>query len=519
MRKWLVAALCAVALLLGGLAAAGWVVGRRFEPFVQQQAIMYLQGRFGTGVEVRDLHVSVAFLSPWHPRTARLRVWGEGLKIGSLVTAGKFRMDTELSAIWEQPRRIRDIRLEALELNIRPRLRPIEAKKMAGASAPAAVIVQKMEAKSALVRIFPADPAKLPREYDVHELVLTGAVPGQGFQYRAVLTNPKPLGTVQASGSFGPWRKTDPGETPISGAYIFTNADLSAFRTIAGILDSTGRFDGVLRRIEVHGETRTPQFRLAGGNALPLTTRFDSIVDGTSGDTFLQPVLAKLGGTEIVARGRIVRPRGPKARSIVLDVSVDKGRIEDLVRLVVKASQPFLRGSIDLRTKVQILPIAGHGMTERLVLDGNFSMNESQFSGGSVQQKIDMLSRRAQGQPKNEEITDVFSSLRGGFVMEGGELRFSDMVFQVPGAAIHLHGTYGIYSEQIDLHGVARLQAKASQTMTGWKRIALKPVDPLLSKAGAGTLLPIQVTGNRAEPHFGLDRRKKSQANAADRAR
>ena len=124
----------------------------------------------------------------------------------------------------------------------------------------------------------------------------------------------------------------------------------------------------------------------AGGNALPLTTRFDSIVDGTSGDTFLQPVRAKLGSTEIVARGRIVRPRGPKARSIVLDVAVDKGRIEDLVRLVVKASQPFLRAA-SICAQDADSPIAGRDKTERLVLDGNFSMDESQFSGGSVQQK------------------------------------------------------------------------------------------------------------------------------------
>ncbi|HLH16371.1 MAG TPA: AsmA-like C-terminal region-containing protein [Bryobacteraceae bacterium] len=518
MRKWLLGASCAVALLLGGLAAAGWIAARRFEPFVRQQAIAYLQDRFGTGVAVRELHVSVAFLSPWHPRSARLRLWGEGLKIGSLVTVGQFRMDTELGALWEQPRRIRDVRLEALELNIRPRLASAEVEKGAGTPAPEAVVVQRMEARSALVRIFPADAAKLPREDEVQHVVLTGAQPGKGFQYEAELRNPKPPGTVQVAGSFGPWRRDDPGETPISGAYTFTGADLGAFRTIAGILDSTGRFEGPLRRIAVHGETRTPQFRLAGGNALPLTTRFDSIVDGTSGDTFLQPVRARLGSTDIVARGRIVRPPGPKARSIVLDVAVDKGRIEDLVRLAVKASQPFLQGSIDLRTKMQILPVAGRDMRQRLLLDGNFSMDESQFSGGSVQQKIDMLSRRAQGQPKNQEIADVFSSLRGGFAMEDGELRFSDLVFQVPGAAIHLHGTYGIYSEQIDLHGVARLQAKASQTMSGWKRLALKPIDPLLSRAGAGTLLPIQITGTRAEPHFGLDRGRKGQANAADRA-
>jgi hypothetical protein len=176
----------------------------------------------------------------------------------------------------------------------------------------------------------------------------------------------------------------------------------------------------------------------------------------------------------------------------------------------VKAPKPFLTGDIALRTKMQILPVAGRGMDERLLLDGGFEMERSLFTGGSVQDKIDMLSRRAQGQPKNEEISDVLSALRGEFQLRDGNLQFSDLVFQAPGAAIHLHGSYGLDSEEIDLHGVARLQAKVSQTMTGWKRIALKAVDPLLSKAGAGTLLPIKITGKRTQPQFGLDRGKKT---------
>ena len=65
----------------------------------------------------------------------------------------------------------------------------------------------------------------------------------------------------------------------------------------------------------------------------------------------------------------------------------------------------------------------------------------------------------------------------------------------------------------------ARLQAKISQTMTGWKHIALKPVDPFFSKAGAGTLLSIKVTGTRENPEFGLDHSAKPgrQTGAADR--
>ena len=273
----------------------------------------------------------------------------------------------------------------------------------------------------------------------------------------------------------------------------------------------------MLRRIEVHGETRTPEFRLAGGNPVPLTTRFDSIVDGTSGDTFLQPVRARLGSTPIEARGRVVRPPGAKARSVVLDVVLHKGRIEDLVRLAVKAPVRFFAATSTCAREWRSCRRPAEPSRKGLLLDGSFEIEQSQFTGGSVQQKIDMLSRRAQGQPKNEEISDVLSALRGVFVLRDGEIRFSDLVFQAPGASIHLRGSYGLDSEQIDMHGVARLQAKVSQTMTGWKRSRLKPVDPLLSKAGAGTLLPIQIVGTRAQPQFGLDRGHKSETDSADR--
>jgi hypothetical protein len=42
--------------------------------------------------------------------------------------------------------------------------------------------------------------------------------------------------------------------------------------------------------------------------------------------------------------------------------------------------------------------------------------------------------------------------------------------------------------------------------MSGWKRWALKPVDPFFAKRGAGTFLKIKVDGTSREPKFGLDR-------------
>jgi hypothetical protein len=41
--------------------------------------------------------------------------------------------------------------------------------------------------------------------------------------------------------------------------------------------------------------------------------------------------------------------------------------------------------------------------------------------------------------------------------------------------------------------------------VTAWKSMLRKPVDPFFSEHGAGTELPIKITGTRSEPHFGLD--------------
>jgi hypothetical protein len=66
-------------------------------------------------------------------------------------------------------------------------------------------------------------------------------------------------------------------------------------------------------------------------------------------------------------------------------------------------------------------------------------------------------------------------------------------------------GNYSLDGQTFDFRGKARLDAKVSQMTTGWKSILLKPVDPFFSKGGAGTEIPIRITGTESEPHFGLD--------------
>jgi hypothetical protein len=67
-----------------------------------------------------------------------------------------------------------------------------------------------------------------------------------------------------------------------------------------------------------------------------------------------------------------------------------------------------------------------------------------------------------------------------------------------------LEGKYDIRESKLDFNGFVRLQAKLSQTVSGKKSFFLKAIDPLFSKNGAGTQLPITITGTRQAPTLGV---------------
>ena len=145
------------------------------------------------------------------------------------------------------------------------------------------------------------------------------------MKFEAELTNPKPKGLIHAKGNLGPWRPDDPGETAVNGTYTFDHADLATFKGIAGILASTGSYAGTLREMVVDGNADVPDFRLPQfGNALALHTRFHARVDGTDGDTWLDPVEATLGKSHFITRGQVVRvkPRAAGQRPQVTPASL-----------------------------------------------------------------------------------------------------------------------------------------------------------------------------------------------------
>jgi hypothetical protein len=172
-----------------------------------------------------------------------------------------------------------------------------------------------------------------------------------------------------------------------------------------------------------------------------------------------------------------------------------------------KSITPIMTGLVRLKTKFD-LPPGESDFAKRLRLAGNFQVSGAHFTNEKIQGKIDALSMRSQGKPKlaQDNIPDnVQSDLKGTFGLDNGLISFSQLEFRVPGTQVNLTGTYSLDGNQIDFHGKARLDAKLSHTVTGWKSILLKPADPFFSKNGAGTELPVKVTGIKSEPHFGSD--------------
>jgi hypothetical protein len=144
------------------------------------------------------------------------------------------------------------------------------------------------------------------------------------------------------------------------------------------------------------------------------------------------------------------------------------------------------------------------------------------FTSQQIQGKVDSLSMRSQGKPKlaNDGIPDnVPSDLQGTFRLQSGVLSFSQLDFEVPGTRVDLAGDYSLDGNKFDFHGNARMDAKLSHMVTGWKSVLLKPVDPFFSKNGAGAEVPIKITGTKSEPHIGWDRGHKEEKSNSSGSR
>ena len=453
----------------------------------------------------------------------RVSVSGRGVTIRQkgrtdvppLITIDEFEIRGSLRDLMQQPRHVSEVRLRGLQVKIPPgddddddagKAEKSQAETQAQTRRLQRVIIDRFEAPDTVITLIPKRAGKPPKVFTVHHLVMDSLGVSQTIPYIATLTNPVPKGEIETSGTFGPWNVAHPERTPVSGKYVFANANLDTINGLAGVLSSTGEFRGPLNRLEVQGTTDTPKFQVdAGGQPVPLKTRFTAIVDGSDGDTYLKQVDASFLDTSMTAHGAVIGLEGVPGRRIEVDVNMENGRIEDLLRLAVQSDKPILLGAARLRAKL-VIPPEKKKVIDKLQLSGEFVLSKAKFTDAGVQTKLTGLSRRGQGMNQGEEMDDVLSNLRGRFTVENAAARFSSLTFSVPGAAVELAGRYGLRDELIDFRGKLKMQATLSQVAGGGvKGFFLKAFDPFFKKPGAGMVLPIKISGTRKAPKFGLD--------------
>jgi hypothetical protein len=514
-RRWvIVATLGAIAftlLLAVAIALAGRVSFS--SELVRQKAVAVLADRLKADVDLGE--ITVRFFPRVRVKGTHLEVRHHSRRdVPPLIAVATFTVDADLLGLWRK--RIDRVDLKGLTIQIPPRPQenengPAPAESPIPASTPDAavavrdIVVNEVVADEAKLVIIPRRPDKRPRVWAMHELTIKNVGIGQEMPFHTILTNAVPPGRIDTAGSFGPWQAEEPGLTAINGQFTFERADLGFFKGIAGILSAHGSYGGELARIDVHGETETPDFTVTvGGHPVPLSTKYHAIVDGTNGDTALERIDATFLNTSLVARGGVFDVEGVDGRLVTLDIEMEQGRIEDVMLLAVKTPKPPMTGAIHLQTKFE-LPPGDKDVVEKLRLDGRFAIRQGRFTNPEVQQKIVELSRRASGKKKDAPTSpSVASDFSGRFTLGNGTLALPAVTFDVPGAAVRLAGRYGLETETISFAGDLFMDAKISQTTTGWKSLLLKVVDPIFRRDGR-TVIPIKISGTRNQPSFGLD--------------
>jgi AsmA-like C-terminal region len=365
------------------------------------------------------------------------------------------------------------------------------------------LVVDELITNRSSVSFFSDDRNIQPTRFDVHDALLTGVRWGSPIRYRLKFRNPNPPGEIAVSGKFGPWADGHHEDTPLSGAYEFEHADLSVYGGIAGILNSKGKFDGVFKHLNVSGSTDIPDFEIQdGGHKVRLRTTFDAFVDATRGDTFLNRVEAEFGRTTVVASGSVAESNQANGKAAKLRLTSRNGRIEDILGLFTSDGPP-MSGPVSVSSSVEIPP-GNTPFLNKVRLHGKFGVDEGSFTKPETQRDVDALSAGARGMNKENPET-VLTDLKGRVDLLGGDARFTDLRFGVPGANAHLHGTYNVLNYKIDLHGLMRVDTRMSKTTNGLKSVLLKVMDPFFKKKRKGEVVPVHIEGTYEKPQFGLD--------------
>ncbi len=372
------------------------------------------------------------------------------------------------------------------------------------------MVIGRIVADGAVLDFLSRDPKQKPFRLGIDKLSIDGVGNNAALPYHVILSNSLPPGKIISSGVFGPWNAKNPASTPVKGSYTYQNANLAVFSDVSGTLSASGKFNGILGRIETTGTAAVPNFQLKDtSHTRKLSTEFRATVDGTKGDTTLENVVAHFDRTTLVVSGSVAAEAGESGKGLSLNMFVPIGRIEDLLDLFISAKRAPMSGSVTFRAHADVPP-GPDEFIRKLRLVGDFGVGSGKFTDIETQRTINRLSEGGKGkqQPGDNDET-ALSQLRCHVVAKGGIATLSSISFRVPDATAHMEGTYGLTTPYpVDLHGNL-LTDHPSNAETGFKSFLLKAITPFLKKKGRAKILPFKMTGTYERTQIGLDMARK----------
>ncbi len=511
-QRWLKIVLVVAVCVIVVLAAVAAILAHNAAPLLKGRILETLRASFHGRVELGN--VEIAAWRGFEVTGENLRIYppetvASGPGIQPLVALRRFEFHAPFIGLFVKPTHVAAVRIDGLEIDVppldhRPSIPP------ASTSNPhdkIKILVDKIVCDNSRLTVANSHPDKGPKIWELRHIELLNVGANNPWRYQATLVNAIPRGDIHATGDFGPWQIDSPGDTPVTGHYTFQNADLNTITGLGGILSSTGDFRGPLDKMVVDGTTDTPDFSLDSANhPVPLHTKFHAIVDGISGDTYLQPVEATLRNSNFMASGAVIDIKG-HGHEIKLDIDVPNGHLQDFLDLAVKTRPAVLTALIGTKSHLHIRP-GKERVVQKLTIQGRFTLRQIHFTNAQVQDKVDMLSYRVQGEPEKAKpgAADVSSTMNGTFSLQQGAITFSQLAYTIPGARISLAGVYTLNGETFDFRGHVLTDVQLSRMVQSrWESIALRIVSPFFHGRNGGADIPVKISGTRSAPKFGLD--------------
>ena len=493
---------------IGGLLALGAIGGAvvlvsSHWPFTRDTIVSALQEKFSSAVDLKAFHRT--YLAPGCVAEGITLRRNSDRNVLPIATIERLTIQGSYWGLFSTPKRVRRVKVEGLRIFVSPGSERTVNEARTGSLEKFALIIDEIIADGAVVEIAFGETGTEPLKFEIHRLTLNSVSDDRPMSFHAALLNPKPPGEIRADGQFGPLRPRNVGQTLLSGSYVFQRADLGIFAGIRGTLSSTGKLNGVLEHIEIEGSTDVPDFQVKRSeHVVHLKTQFHAIVNGMDGDVALQSVHAQFAQTPVVSQGEVASKTASEGKTVSLGATEQQGRIQDWLRLLSKADPPAMTGAMDFRVQI-LVPPGKQAFIKRVNLRGDFGIDAASFSRSATQEKVDNLSQLAQGEKVNDDPASIIENLKGHIELENAIATFSDLSFSVPGALARVHGTYGLLTEQVNLHGTLQVDSKLSKGSKGLKSVLLKSVEPFLKKKNAGEIVPIKIGGTFNHPSYGLD--------------